>query len=99
MAYDMIYDAIDIPKDWYKMGREKDGTEPSEVAFRFISFLIAFNGYYSRVCGGNEQSQIKDFMNKKGEELSTLFNFDTDPRLAVFRDSPVFEQNYGAKNG
>lgn len=64
------YHPMQIAKEWFEHGKKKDGKDPSEVAFRFISFWIAFNAYYAADFDYKHDSRIKEDCKDKKEYYS-----------------------------
>ena len=42
------FDALNIDKEWFKIGKERKENTEKDVAFKFIAYWIAFNAIFSQ---------------------------------------------------
>lgn len=91
------FDSCQISKVWFERGEDE-----ADIAFKFISYWISFNGLYGQFyLDGNEnrrseRDQIRNLIDNNNEKLVGLFDFEHDDRLAIFLEAPVLS---GHKDG
>ena len=96
MSTFLHYDSLEISKEWFQYGKENyKGQKAPEIAFRFIAYWIAFNGFYAQCSTkySTEQEDIETFIKKNIGAFSNLFDFENDRELRIFREYPVFKND------
>lgn len=97
------FDALNIDKEWFKIGKERKENTEKDVAFKFIAYWIAFNAIfsqYSRFEGDNEAKQIRALVDVRYDKcLKGKINFDNNPVLNVFKEAPVFKSHFYPEEG
>ncbi len=85
---------IKISQEWFETGNKYEEKSPSDVAFKFISYWISFNGLFSKYGDpktDTEENQIRQFIDRYYDDyLIGLIDFDTADECEIFRELPVF---------